>query len=119
MTGNPTELALRIAHIMQDKRADDLQVLEIGHLTVIAECMVIGTGHSMPQVKAIADAIEEKLEVDGIVATRREGYAEGRWIVMDYGSVIVHVFHEQEREYYKLERLWTDGKNSIPVPEEV
>lgn len=118
MTGKPTELALRIAEIMRDKRAEELLVLEIGHLTVIAEAMVIGNGRSMVQVKALADEVEEKLKEEGIDPLRREGYAEGRWIVLDYGTVLVHIFHEQEREYYHLERLWMDGSNSIALPAE-
>ena len=119
MTNNPQELALRMAEVMRDRRADDLLVLLIGHLTVIADCMVIGSGHSMTQVKALADAVEEALKGEGVQATRREGYAEGRWIVLDYGAVIVHIFHEQEREYYRLERLWMDGSNSVALMKEV
>lgn len=118
MTGQPRELALRAAEALRDKRAEEIVVLEIGHLTVIADMMVIGNGRSMVQVKALADAVEEKLSEQGAVALRREGYSEGRWIVLDYGSVLVHIFHEQEREYYHLERLWMDGSNSSPLPEE-
>lgn len=117
MTKKPRELALRIAEVMRDKKAEEILVLEIGHLTIIADCMVIANGRSMVQVKALADEIEEKLGREGEDPLRREGYAEGRWIVMDYGSVIVHIFHEQEREYYHLERLWMDGSNSVPVGE--
>lgn len=117
MTLQPKELALRVAEIMRDKKAEDLLVLEIGHLTVIAEAMVIGNGRSMVQVKALADEVEEKLAGQGIEMIRREGYAEGRWIVLDYGAVIVHIFHEQERAYYHLERLWMDGSNCVPIAE--
>lgn len=118
MTKQPRELALRIAEVMRDKKAEELLVLEISHLTVIADVMVIGNGRSMAQVKALADAVEEKLHDEmGIDPLRREGYAEGRWIVIDYGTVLVHIFHEQEREYYHLERLWMDGSNSVPLPQ--
>lgn len=116
MTGKPKEMAMHIAEVMRDKKAEELLVLEIGHLTVIAEAMVIGNGRSMIQVKALADAVEEKLHEQGIAPLRREGYAEGRWIVIDYGTVLVHIFHEQEREYYHLERLWMDGSNAVPLP---
>lgn len=118
MTKTPKELALRIAEIMRNKKAEELLVLEIGHLTVIAEAMVIGNGRSMAQVKALADEVEEKLKEEGVELLRREGYAEGRWIVLDYASVLVHIFHEQEREYYHLERLWMDGSNSVQLPED-
>ena len=114
MTNNSQELALRMAEAMRDRRADDLLVLAIGHLTVIADYMVIGSGHSMTQVKALADAVEKALKEEGVLAARREGYAEGRWIVLDYGTVIVHIFHEQEREYYRLERLWGDARQLLP-----
>ena len=101
----------------EDKVGGGILVLEIAHLTVIADCMVIGNGRSMVQVKALADEVEEKLAERGVAPLRREGYAEGRWIVLDYGTVLVHIFHEQEREYYHLERLWMDGSNSVPLPE--
>ena len=110
------ETALLIANALCDKRAEESVVLKIGHLTVIAEHMVIANGRSMLQVKALADAVVERLHEAGISPLRREGYAEGRWIVLDYGSVLVHIFHEQEREYYQLERLWTDGSNRVTVP---
>ena len=115
---NPEEMALLIAKMLLDKRAEELLVLAIGHLTVIAEHMVIANGRSMLQVKALADTVEEQLQEKGISPLRREGYPEGRWIVIDYGSVLVHIFHEQEREYYHLERLWMDGSNNLPVPQE-
>ena len=118
MTKKLKELALRIAEVLRDKRAEELLVLEISHLTVIADAMVIGNGRSVVQVKALADAVEEKLKEEGILPLRREGYAEGRWIVLDYGSVLAHIFHEQEREYYHLERLWMDGTNSVPLAAE-
>lgn len=117
MIQQPRELALRIAEVLRDKKAEELLVLNIAHLTVIAEAMVIANGRSMIQVKALADEVEEKLKEAGVDILRREGYSEGRWIVLDYGTVLVHIFHEQEREYYHLERLWMDGSNSIPVPE--
>ncbi len=118
MINKPKDLALRIAQILRDKKAEELLVLEIAHLTIIADCMVIANGRSMTQVKALADNVEEKLAEDGVSPIRREGYAEGRWIVLDMGSVLVHIFHEQEREYYHLERLWMDGSNSIALPED-
>ena len=115
---NPEEMALLIAKALSDKRAEELVVLQIGHLTVIAEHMVIANGRSMLQVKALSDAVEERLRENGVSPLRREGYAEGRWVVLDYGSVLAHIFHEQEREYYQLERLWMDGSNSLPIPQE-
>lgn len=114
----PEEMALLVAKALLDKRAEEVVALKIGHLTVIAEHMVIANGKSMLQVKALAETVEDRLREIGISPLRREGYSEGRWIVMDYGHVLVHIFHEQEREYYHLERLWMDGSNSLQIPQE-
>lgn len=115
MEMEPRELALKAAQILRDKKAEDMLVLDIEHLTVLANYMVICSGRSTVQVKALADEMEEKLPEQ--LPMRREGYAEGRWIVLDYGCVLVHIFHEQEREYYHMERLWMDGTNAVPLPE--
>ncbi len=116
MEKEPKTLALEVAKLLRDKRAEELLVLDIEHLTVLASYMVVCSGRSTIQVKAMADELEEKLPDQQPI--RREGYAEGRWIVLDYGSVLVHIFHEQEREYYHMERLWMDGTNQVEVPEE-
>ena len=116
MEKEPKTLALEVAKLLRDKRAEELLVLDIEHLTVLASYMVVCSGRSTIQVKAMADELEEKLPEQQSI--RREGYAEGRWIVLDYGSVLVHIFHEQEREYYHMERLWMDGTNQVEVPEE-
>ena len=116
MEMEPKTLALEVAKLLRDKRAEELLVLDIEHLTVLASYMVVCSGRSTIQVKAMADELEEKLPEQQPI--RREGYAEGRWIVLDYGSVLVHIFHEQEREYYHMERLWMDGTNQVEVPEE-
>lgn len=108
------ELALQIAEFLYSKKGEDIQVLNVAHLTSIADYFVICSARSTTQCRALADDLEEKLtEGEGIDARRKEGYRESRWIVLDYGSVIVHVFHEQEREYYNIERLWADGENLI------
>ena len=112
----PKELALFAAKALDDKKATDLLVLEVGHRTVIADYLVIASGRSVPQVKALVESLEEKLGEQGVQPRRHEGTGEGRWAVLDYSSVIVHVFHEQERAYYQLERLWMDGDNSLALP---
>ena len=112
----PKDIAMQAAKVLDDKKGQDIQVLEVGHRTVIADYLVIASGRSVPQVKALIDALDEQMGQAGIFPRRHEGTGEGRWAVLDYGSVIVHVFHEQEREYYQLERLWMDGANEVPVP---
>ena len=109
------ELALLAAKALDDKRAKDIIVLKVDEMTVITDYMVIATGRSVPQVKALAENVEDELAKVDAFARRREGHTEGRWCVLDYGDVMVHVFHEQDREYYQLERLWADGTNEVEV----
>jgi len=109
------EIALLAAKALDDKRGKDITVLKVDEMTVITDYMVIVTGRSVPQVKALADNVEEELAKIDAFPKRREGYAEGRWCVLDYGDVMVHVFHEQDREYYQLERLWADGTNELEL----
>lgn len=109
----PKEIALQIAKVLDDKKGQDILMLAVAHLTVIADYLVIASGRSVPQVKALVEGVDEKLSEQGVQPRRREGLGEGRWAVLDYGSVIVHVFHEQERAYYQLERLWLDDTNQV------
>ena len=109
------EIALLAAKALDDKRAKDIVCLKVDEMTVITDYMVIATGLSSPQVKAMADNVEEELAKADLFARRREGLTEGRWCVLDYGEVMVHIFHEQDREYYQLERLWTDGTNEVEL----
>ncbi|GHU73658.1 hypothetical protein AGMMS49992_12980 [Clostridia bacterium] len=109
------QLTQRIARHLEDKRAEDIIALDVSHLTIIADTMVIASGRSALQVRALYDSLTEALEAEGVFPRRKEGASEGRWIVADFGHVIVHLFHEQERAYYNLERLWADGSNKINV----
>ncbi|MCI5564520.1 MAG: ribosome silencing factor [Clostridiales bacterium] len=109
-------LALRIAKILYDKKAQDITVLHVGHLTVITDYMVIATGRSALQVKALADDVDDALAMEGVALRAKEGALEGRWIVLDYGAVLVHIFHPEDRQFYHLERLWEDGSNRLALP---
>lgn len=109
-------LALRIARILYDKKASDITVLNVSHLTVITDFMIVASGRSALQVKALADDVDDAMAMDGVALRAKEGHAEGRWIVLDYGTVLVHIFHPEERQYYRLERLWDDGQNRVPLP---
>ena len=111
-----SSLAQRIARILYDKKAQDITVLHVGHLTVITDYMVIATGRSTLQVKSLADDVDEAMAMEGVALRAREGQGEGRWIVLDYGTVLVHIFHPEARRFYHLERLWEDGQNRIPLP---
>lgn len=114
----PKDIALAAAKALDDKQAQEILLLSIGHLTVIADYLLIASGRSVPQVKTLVEQVEEKLGKEGVPPRRQEGVQEGRWAVLDYGSVIVHVFHEQERSYYQLERLWNDGTNTVEWQEQ-
>ena len=100
----------------QEKKAQNIVALDVSGMTVITDCMLIASGRSALQVKALADEVEDRLSELGIEPARKEGQQEGRWIVLDYGSVLVHIFHTQEREFYQLERLWESGENRIALP---
>ena len=89
-----SSLALRIARILYDKKAQDITVLNVAHLTVITDYMVIASGRSALQVKALADDVDDALAMEGVTLRAREGQGEGRWIVLDYGTVLVHIFHQ-------------------------
>lgn len=111
-----TLLAQRIAKILYDKKAQDIVVLHVGHLTVITDYMVIASGRSALQVKSLADDVDDALAQEGVALRAKEGSAEGRWIVLDYGTALVHIFHPEDRQFYHLERLWEDGQNRIALP---
>lgn len=110
-----TSLVRTIARALDDKKALNILALDVHHLTVITDYMVIATGRSVLQTKSLADDLDDKMAELGIPLRSREGYQEGRWIVMDYGTVLVHIFHPEAREYYHLERLWADGQNAVDL----
>ena len=109
----PREIAIAAARVLDEKKGDEVVVLDVSGMTVITDYMVIATGHSVPQVKALCEHVEEELAKQDVLPRRREGLGEGRWCILDYGDVMVHIFHEKDRAYYQLERLWANGDNEI------
>ena len=110
------EMLLRtIAKVLDDKKALDIRAFRVGHLTVITDYMLLASGRNILQTKALAEDVEDKMAELGVPLRTREGAQEGRWIVLDYGTVLVHIFHPEAREYYHLERLWTDGSNEVDL----
>ena len=89
-----------------EKKAKDVVVLEVGKVSVVADYFLIATGASRTQVYAIADQITENAKEAGYKLLHREGYADGTWILLDYGDVVAHLFQPEERSFYNLERLW-------------
>lgn len=105
----PNELYENIVKVLDDKKAEDLAVLDTGDLTVVGEYFVIATGNSSTHVKSLADDVEYELQKLGVEPDHIEGRATG-WILLDYGSVLVHVFTRDNRDYYNLDHLWADAK---------
>lgn len=91
-----------------DKKAEELTEIDVSGRTILADTFVLVTGRSKVQTRAISDAIVEKVEAAGFRVTRVEGYADGTWILIDLGHIIVHVFTPEQREFYNLERLWSE-----------
>ena len=110
------ELVLQLASFLYEKKAQDIVVLHVSHLTVLCDYLVIASGRTAAQVSALADLADEYMAKKDMVLRRTEGQREGRWAVLDYGSTMVHLFHREERAYYGLDRLWNDGSNALDLP---
>lgn len=108
----------RLCGILYDKKAENIVAIHVGDRTIIADWFLIASGRNVPHVKALCDEIEDRAAEAGLEVKRKEGYEQGRWIVLDFGFVLVHLFHPEERTYYNLERLWDDGRNVITYTEE-
>lgn len=99
-----------IADAALEENAIDLVILDINEKTIIADYFVICSGRNLVQIRSIAENVERFLEELGVTVLRKEGHQEGKWIVLDYGSTILHIFRQEERDYYKLENLWADAR---------
>ena len=110
---DPGELAHRIVDVASDKKAADIVLLRTAEITTMADYFVIASGRSDRQVQALSTAIVDKLRDEGIKPLGVEGMSSARWVLLDYGSVIVHLFAPEEREYYGLERLWSSATQVV------
>ena len=110
MTASDRALELvRIAALAaDDKSGEDIVALDVSGPLPLTDVFLLATGRNERNVQAIAGEVEDKLNQAGVKTLRREGRAEGRWILLDFGDLVVHVFHEEDRMYYALERLWKD-----------
>jgi ribosome-associated protein len=111
----PLDLARRIVELAEDKKAADIVLLDLGELTTVADAFVICSGGSERQIAAIANGILEALRDEGVKPFGREGTPESHWVLVDFGSVIVHVFTPPERDYYELEKHWAGAKVILRV----
>jgi iojap-like ribosome-associated protein len=106
---DPKILAEKIIKILDDKKANNLKLLYVEKQTIIADYFVICSGNSNTQIKALAGELEFKLKEEGLVPKNIEGYNEAAWVLLDYSSVIVHIFNREARSFYNLEKLWIDS----------
>ena len=106
----PKQLVKNAAQILSGKKADDIRILEVTDLTVLADYFLIATGTSTTHLKTLADEVEYALKKQGVMPGHIEGRGGGNWFLLDYGSVIVHILLRDAREFYSIERLWFDAK---------
>lgn len=104
------ELAKTAVAALEDKKADDIRVIDISEVSVMADYFIIASGSNRNKVQAMADNVEEKLAETGIHPRQIEGYQTANWILMDFNDIIVHIFNEEDRLFYNLEKIWLDGK---------
>ena len=107
---NAKEMVKTAAAALQDKKGEDIRVIDISGVTVIADYFIIASGSNPNQVQALVDNVEEQMYKAGYDDPRVEGYNTASWVLLDYNDVIVHVFSQDDRLFYDLERIWRDGK---------
>lgn len=106
---NSKEIARMACEAMEDKKAQDIKIIEIGNISTLADYFIIASGTNRSQVQAMADNVNETLGRAGIEPKQMEGYQNANWILMDYRDVVIHIFDEENRLFYDLERVWRDG----------
>ena len=107
---NSLQEAKAIAKVLDNRKGLDVKVIKIGDISILADYMVIATGNSSTHVKSLADYVEYELDQQGVSVSHIEGHRSDSWILLDYIDVIVHIFSEESRQYYDLDRLWEDGE---------
>ena len=95
---------------LDDKKGEDIKVIDISQISVLADYFIKANGTNDSQVRALVEAVEEELDKAGFEVKQREGYGLGNWVLLDFGNIIVHVFDKENRLFYDLERIWRDGK---------
>lgn len=108
------EMASLTVQALEDKKAEDISIIDISEVSVLADYFIIAGGNNTSQIQALADSVEEKLGKAGYPLKQIEGYQSANWILLDFGDIIVHVFDRENRLFYDLERIWRDGKKVNP-----
>jgi len=103
------EMLKVIVNALEEKKGEQIKIIDISKVSVIADYFVIASGSNENQIRAMADAVEEELLKKGVHHRQSEGYQTARWILMDYQDVIIHIFNEEDRLFYDIERIWSDG----------
>ncbi|MBD5477645.1 MAG: ribosome silencing factor [Lachnospiraceae bacterium] len=104
------EIAKLAITALEDKKAEDIKVIDISEVSVIADYFIIANGTNNSQIQALSDNVEEKLGQAGVPLRQIEGYNNANWILLDFHDVIIHIFDKENRLFYDLERIWRDGK---------
>jgi ribosome-associated protein len=107
---NPDEISILAVNALDSKKAQDIKLLKVTDITILADFFVICTAGSTTQLKTLSDEVEKALKESGERLLRREGHRSSSWVLLDYGCVIVHIFLQETREFYTLERLWSDAQ---------
>lgn len=105
------EFAKKVCEVLDGHKAEDVVLIDLKGKTEVADYYVVASGRSMTHTRALIDHVEEEMDKLGVAPIRREGVREGRWAVLDYGDVLVHIFNDETRLFYHLESLWGDEKN--------
>lgn len=112
---NSKAMAKLAIEALEDKKAEDIRVIDISEVSVVADYFIIANGNNRSQIQALADNVQETLGRAGYVMRQVEGYNTANWILMDFGDVILHIFDKENRLFYNLERIWRDGKAIDPA----
>lgn len=108
------EMAKLAYQALEEKKGEDIKIIDIAEISVLADYFIIANGTNANQVNALVDSVEEALSKAGYEVKQREGYGLGNWVLLDFGDIIVHVFDKENRLFYDLERIWRDGKAIAP-----
>ena len=114
MAENTNKMLKAIISAIEDKKGEDIKIIDISNVSVIADYFVIANGNNINQNQIIADEIEERMHKEGFSLKQVEGYDSANWILLDFNDVIIHIFNKENRLFYDLERIWSDGKTIDP-----
>ena len=105
------EFAEKICNILSNHKAEDIMLLDVQDKSSVCDYYIVASGRSTTHTRSLCEDVDAEMDKEGFAPIRREGEREGRWIVMDYGDVLVHLFNDETRDFYNLEKVWDNGKN--------